>query len=36
MVGLQAENKKIASVVIEPILLGAGGMKFIDPLATRH
>jgi hypothetical protein len=28
-------NKKIASVVIEPILLGAGGMKFIDPLWQR-
>jgi dethiobiotin synthetase/adenosylmethionine--8-amino-7-oxononanoate aminotransferase len=28
-------NKKIASVVIEPIFLGAGGMKFIDPLWQR-
>lgn len=28
-------NKKIASVVIEPILLGAGGMKFVDPLWQR-
>ena len=25
----------IASVVIEPILLGAGGMKFVDPLWQR-
>jgi bifunctional dethiobiotin synthetase / adenosylmethionine---8-amino-7-oxononanoate aminotransferase len=28
-------NRKIASVVFEPILLGAGGMKFIDPLWQR-
>jgi dethiobiotin synthetase/adenosylmethionine--8-amino-7-oxononanoate aminotransferase len=28
-------TKKIGSVVIEPILLGAGGMKFIDPLWQR-
>jgi dethiobiotin synthetase/adenosylmethionine--8-amino-7-oxononanoate aminotransferase len=28
-------NKKIASLVIEPILLGAGGMKFVDPLWQR-
>ncbi len=29
------ENKIIGSVVIEPVLLGAGGMKFIDPLWQR-
>ena len=28
-------TKKIASVVIEPLLLGAGGMKFVDPLWQR-
>jgi membrane protein CcdC involved in cytochrome C biogenesis len=28
-------NKKIGSVVIEPLLLGAGGMKFVDPLWQR-
>mmetsp|Transcript_11419 Transcript_11419/g.16644 ORF Transcript_11419/g.16644 Transcript_11419/m.16644 type:complete len:107 (+) Transcript_11419:136-456(+) len=29
------ENRLIGSVVIEPVLLGAGGMKFIDPLWQR-
>jgi len=28
-------NRKIGSVVIEPVLLGAGGMKFVDPLWQR-
>jgi dethiobiotin synthetase/adenosylmethionine--8-amino-7-oxononanoate aminotransferase len=28
-------NRIIGSVIIEPILLGAGGMKFIDPLWQR-
>jgi dethiobiotin synthetase/adenosylmethionine--8-amino-7-oxononanoate aminotransferase len=28
-------NRKISSVVIEPILMGAGGMKMIDPLWQR-
>lgn len=28
-------SRLIASVVIEPILLGAGGMKFVDPLWQR-
>lgn len=28
-------NKRIASVVIEPVLMGAGGMKFVDPLWQR-
>ena len=27
--------KRIGSVVIEPILIGAGGMKFVDPLWQR-
>jgi dethiobiotin synthetase/adenosylmethionine--8-amino-7-oxononanoate aminotransferase len=28
-------NRKIASVVLEPVLMGAGGMKFVDPLWQR-
>jgi len=28
-------NRKIGCVVIEPVLMGAGGMKFVDPLWQR-
>lgn len=30
-----SKHRKIGSVVMEPILLGAGGMKFVDPLWQR-
>lgn len=28
-------NRKIGSLLIEPVLMGAGGMKFVDPLWQR-
>jgi bifunctional dethiobiotin synthetase / adenosylmethionine---8-amino-7-oxononanoate aminotransferase len=29
------KNEEVATVVIEPVLMGAGGMKFVDPLWQR-
>merc|ERR1712183_870558 len=33
--GKKIKRSLIASVIIEPLLLGAGGMKFVDPLWQR-
>ena len=32
---VRSQRRKIGSVLIEPILMGAGGMKFVDPLWQR-
>jgi len=33
--GLEQEGKKFGALILEPILLGAGGMMFADPLFQR-
>lgn len=35
LAGLEQEGKKIGALILEPILLGAGGMMFADPLFQR-
>ena len=35
LAGLEKEGKKIGALILEPILLGAGGMMFADPLFQR-
>ncbi|KFH45666.1 Bifunctional dethiobiotin synthetase/7,8-diamino-pelargonic acid aminotransferase-like protein [Hapsidospora chrysogenum ATCC 11550] len=35
LVALQQRNLKFGSVIIEPIVLGAGGMELVDPLFQR-
>ncbi|KAG6054907.1 hypothetical protein E4U17_003352 [Claviceps sp. LM77 group G4] len=32
---LQAQGRKFGALMIEPIILGAGGMQFVDPLFQR-
>ncbi|KAG6007590.1 hypothetical protein E4U21_005788 [Claviceps maximensis] len=32
---LQAEGRKFGALMLEPIVLGAGGMQFVDPLFQR-
>ena len=35
LAGLQKEGKKFGALILEPVLLGAGGMMFADPLFQR-